>query len=362
MRILSLFLLLGIIGEMPAKPRPALKDGDRVVLVGSTLIEREQRYGFWEMAIRAAMPGKHLTIRNLGWSGDTVEGHARAGFKTVQVGFQRLVSKVKEAKPTVIILGYGTNESFAGKAGLDAFVKNYEKLLDQLASTKARLVFLSPIPLEKLGAPLPDPAEQNQRLALYTDAIQALALKRKGLFVDLFHPLQTSKPRENPLTDNGMHLTADGYRRTAAVLLRGLGWSHDPRMIHIENSRLTRVPLPCDRLVRTYIESLERGKHTLTAGKHRATASASEWKKGVYLKWPLGMDQSEKLRKAIIEKNRLFFHRWRPQNVTYLFGRRKHEQGNNAKEVPQFDPLIKKADASITDLTVPKTSIKVQKQ
>ena len=50
-------------------------------------------------------------------------------------------------------------------------------------------------------------------------------------------------------------------------------------------------------------------------------------------------------RKAMsIHKNELFFHRWRPANSTYLFGFRKHEQGQNAKEIPEFDPLIEAAD------------------
>ena len=51
-------------------------------------------------------------------------------------------------------------------------------------------------------------------------------------------------------------------------------------------------------------------------------------------------DQVEALRAAINRKNELFFYRWRPQNNTYLFGFRKHEQGNNAVEIPQFDPLV----------------------
>ena len=29
---------------------------------------------------------------------------------------------------------------------------------------------------------------------------------------------------------------------------------------------------------------------------------------------------------------------------------RKHEQGNNAKEIPQFDPIIEKQEAVIEDL------------
>ena len=53
------------------------------------------------------------------------------------------------------------------------------------------------------------------------------------------------------------------------------------------------------------------------------------------------------LRAAVLKKNELFFHRFRPENATYLFGFRKHEQGQNAKEIPMFDPLIEQAEAEI---------------
>jgi len=56
------------------------------------------------------------------------------------------------------------------------------------------------------------------------------------------------------------------------------------------------------------------------------------------------------LRNAIHEKNELFFHRHRPQNETYLFLFRKHEQGNNAVEIPQFDPLIETKEKEIARL------------
>ena len=56
------------------------------------------------------------------------------------------------------------------------------------------------------------------------------------------------------------------------------------------------------------------------------------------------------LTKAILEKNRLFFYRWRPQNETYLFGFRKHEQGNNGVEIPMFDPLVTGKEKEIAKL------------
>ncbi|MEX0867342.1 MAG: hypothetical protein WD030_08280, partial [Pirellulales bacterium] len=53
-------------------------------------------------------------------------------------------------------------------------------------------------------------------------------------------------------------------------------------------------------------------------------------------------------------KNELFFHRYRPQNETYLFLFRKHEQGNNAVEIPQFDPLVEAEEKRIAELRQPK--------
>ena len=55
----------------------------------------------------------------------------------------------------------------------------------------------------------------------------------------------------------------------------------------------------------------------------------------------------EPTRKEIFAKNQLFFHRYRPQNETYLRGFRKHEQGQNAKEIKEFDALIAQAETRI---------------
>ena len=41
------------------------------------------------------------------------------------------------------------------------------------------------------------------------------------------------------------------------------------------------------------------------------------------------------------------------ENITYLFGFRKHEQGNNAIEVPQFDPLVEAKEREIARLRKP---------
>lgn len=65
---------------------------------------------------------------------------------------------------------------------------------------------------------------------------------------------------------------------------------------------------------------------------------------------PCGGADKERLLAQIADKNQLFFHRYRPQNETYLLLFRKHEQGNNAVEIPQFDPLIGRAEEAIWQL------------
>src|SRR5260221_13367356 len=76
-----------------AQPKLDLVDGDRIVFVGSTLIEREQQAGYIETMLVSRFPGKHLMFRNVGYSGDTVSGEALGlctGWSTFESPEQRL--------------------------------------------------------------------------------------------------------------------------------------------------------------------------------------------------------------------------------------------------------------------------------
>jgi hypothetical protein len=367
----------------------ALAEGDRVVLIGNTLIEREQRYGYWETVLTQRFPS--VTFRNLGWSGDTVFGDARAGFGTQADGFRHLREHVLALKPTVLLIGYGTNESFEGPKGLPRFVQGFNTLLDTLAPTKARVILLSPLKQEDHGRPLPDPAENNKNLRLYAVTIRDTAAKRGCLFVDLFDLLGGGTSATPPLTENGIHLTAWGYWHTAPILERGLGLAEKSWRIEIKaepgktdtqgtlsarGARVEAVPLcfrvtdamlplpprPRDGAPRLpsasgrilQIKGLAPGSYTLAIdGKKIVTAKADQWAAGVELTRGPEFEQAERLRQAIVAKNRLYFYRWRPENETYLFGFRKHEQGQNAREIPQFDPLIVEKEKEIANLRVP---------
>ncbi|MDZ4405262.1 SGNH/GDSL hydrolase family protein [Prosthecobacter sp.] len=287
--------------ETPAAPpQPTtfeFKDGDRLVLIGNTVLEREQRYGSFEPRLALALGEVKVSVRNLAWSGDTVFGHARSYFGPPEEGLQRMAAHLEMLKPTVVVLCYGSELAFERLGGLPDFLSGYRSLIE-LIRTKSpgvRVIIATPPPLENLAPPLPDLTVENRNLSSLRDALRKFAGMQNAFFVDWFE-LMGGLPKPGailkPLTENGVHYTREGYEKLSARLIEGLGL------------KMPDAPAPA----------------------------------------------LENLRRAVIAKDTLFFNRWRPHNETYLFGFRKHEQGQNAKEIPMFDPLIAQGDEAIQKL------------
>lgn len=300
--LLACCLGLALVIHAPAAAAEPFQfqDGDRVVLVGSAVLERDYTYGHLETALTLAAGDTQVTFRNLAWSGDTVFGHARSYFGPPAEGLDRLGELIEALEPTVVVLCYGielAHEKDNG-AAMEAFLDGYGQLIERILrhSDPREIIVLSPPPLEDLGAPLPSQQEANQRLAGVSEALAGFSREVDARHVDWFALMGggSGLPEQpGPLTNNGIHYHADGYRVLAAKLLQGLG-----------------------------------------LGAPATTAS------------PV----AEAVREAVLAKNELFFHRWRPANETYLHGFRKHEQGQNAAELLEFEPMVAAKDEVIHEL------------
>ncbi len=263
--------------------------GDRIVLIGNTLAERMQHFGHFETRLQLSHPGLGLTLRNMGWSADEVDLMPRP------LAFGTLEEHLADKKASVILMFFGTNESFKGKAGLMDFSEALGALVDRLEGKNfdgrapVRLALISPTAHEKLPPPFPDPKQRNEMLEMYTQAMQQLARERGLFFVDLFHPtlnLMAEHP-EIRFTINGMHFIDEGYRIVGDLLA----------------SRFDS-----DSTIST-------------------SASA------------------DALRDLVVEKNKQFFLRWRPINGEYVYGRRKEPFG-----VISYPPEMAELDRIIADL------------
>ena len=283
--LLTLFLSV-LLHRASAAPRFEFMDGEKVVFLGDSFIEREQYAGWIELAATTQFPERNVTFRNLGWSADTPAGDSRNGLSLVQAGrepagegWSQLLKQLTEYKPDVIVLGYGTAASLPGGSAPDEFRADLTRLLDEAPKAigkEARFLILGTMP-----------RADGNRPAIET-ILSEIAAKRSIPFVSMDELAKDPSHFQNPI-----HLTPDGYKAAARLIERSLGWEEKP------------------------------------------------WNKG---------EQSEILRQHILRKNEWFFHRSRPANMAYIFGFRKGEQGRNAGEIPQFDALIAEEDAAITKM------------
>ncbi|MFT5525548.1 MAG: lysophospholipase L1-like esterase [Pirellulaceae bacterium] len=385
--VVALLTAFAFFAESSAKVQAVeleIKPEDRVIFLGGTFVERMQYSGFLEATLVATDTKGNQTFRNLGWSGDTPWGHARAVFGGQPDGYKRLVKDTEEAKPTLIVYAYGNNAAFDGKEAIAAFLQQYESLINDLQKrTRARAALILPREYDSLGGQLPDQTKYNAVVREFRTAIRELA---KAKDIPVLDPDADNVVRKLQLTENGVHLTDRGYWHTAVTLAKqmGRGSSIDWR-VELgagspigENTDLTDVvssadgasfvaldrvlPMPpCpggssehESVGKLVVKGLDPGDYVLRIdGVKNVAASAQQWASGVSLASRGGSQQAHQLRSSLSGKNELFFYRYRPQNETYLFLFRKHEQGNNAGEIPQFDPLIENKEREIAVLRVP---------
>ncbi len=391
-------------------PKPSLKpsprkaqmlnfiDGDQVLLIGDGLIEQAQKQGYLEYRIMAQNSGKKLYFHNIGWSGDTPAGIARDGLGTRQAGHEpsnegwlQLRKQITDIKPTVAIIGYGMASSLDGST-MEQFRSDYQRLVEHIKVSAGkknplRLVFVSPIAHEDVGGKLPSGEAHNKALEEYREVIGDLSKEHEAWFVDLYWHLKRRKGAATPLlTTDGIHLNDYGYWVMASAAELSFNWMETNFRFGIMDNGTERgggYGIKLANILRTANEvtldgqfdglppyfarekksklftrqtaigriqflGLPEGLYTLAADDVEIyTGDAKEWSGGAFIDAGPDIDQAEELRRLIREKNELFFHRSRPQNQAYLWGFRKHEQGNNFKEVPMFEPLIRQKEEEI---------------
>jgi hypothetical protein len=269
-------------------PRLELRPNDRVILIGNTLADRQQYFNHFETTLLALYPQLQLSLRNLGWSADTLTLQPRP------LNFGDATQHLTAQRADVMIAFFGANESFEGEAGVAKFEKDLEAYIAQHRAAKyngvepPRLAMVSPIAHERIERLVHVDAERrNRELARYTEAMRRVTARLGVPFADVFTPMREAMvSAKAPLTVNGMHLNAEGDKVFAVVLLTALGLSPE--------------------------------------------------------ELPAGSKSYDELRALINEKNRLFFLRFRPLNAEYVVGRRVDPFGsvNFPPEMKRLDELI----------------------
>ncbi len=234
--------------------------GERIVLIGNGLAERDVYYGRIETALALRFPDHALIVRNMGHVGDTpgFRPHPSRASQWAFPGAEKFhpdkqVHKgqgfygtpdqwLTHLKTDTLVAFFGYNESFDGpgkvanfEAELDAWVQH--SLGNAYNGTAApRIVLVSPIAYENQSAKrdLPSGNKENSNLTLYTSAIANVAQKHGLTFIDLFKPtLDLFAKSARPLTTGGFVPNDEGYQVIAEILATGL-YGHQPRAANVD--------------------------------------------------------------------------------------------------------------------------------
>lgn len=221
---LNLLLVSPVLMMMSAHAEFTFQKGDKICLVGNSLSDRMQHDGWMETFIQRETPQLELIFRNLSVCGDEVANRPRSE------NVPNSEALLAQCKADVIFCFFGYNESFQAQSGLEQFKNDYAAMIDNYRAKNfngkntLRLVLFSPIANENLhNKLLPDGSANNNRLALYANAVKEVAAAKNASFVDLFGPtLALYAKAKAPLTLNGAHLSAAGNRELGLVIAEAL--------------------------------------------------------------------------------------------------------------------------------------------
>lgn len=223
--------------------------GERIVLIGNGLAERDVHYSRIETELHLRYPDRDLFIRNMGHVGDTpgFRPHPARKSQWAFPGAEKFHPDKKVhngkgffpmpdewltfLKTDTLVAFFGYNESFDGPDK----VKNFEDELDAWVQhtlgrayngkTAPRVVLVSPVAYENQSASrdLPNGEKENANLILYAAAIENVAKKHGLTFIDLFTPTKALyAAARQPLTTLGFVPNEKGYQEIAGILATGL--------------------------------------------------------------------------------------------------------------------------------------------
>lgn len=213
-----------------AKPKPddsgirfEPRESERIALVGGSLAERMNLFGYFESLLHLRFPQKELVFRNFGWPADEVSNQQRPD------NYTTIDDPLVEFGPELFICFFGFNEHFAGDSPdvISKFQQDYRRWVEKKRvefdkpDRPVRFIFVSPIAFENKNNPLlPSGQGNNFFLLNYVEAIEELAAEFNSPFVDLYSLSREhyAQAPEVQLTINGIHLNEQGDRWMASQL------------------------------------------------------------------------------------------------------------------------------------------------
>ena len=373
---------------------PPIRAGDRIAIVGNTFADQLRVHGYLETLLLQHSPEDPVSIRNLGWGGDTLTVRDRP------TNFPTEESTLTAHKTDVIMACFGMGESFAGEEGLVDFKNDMAAFINAHigktynGESEVRLILVSPIAYEDHGESTPARERRNRELASYSRAMGEVAEEASVPFVDLFEPSRylMDEPQGPNLTTNGIHLNRFGYWVISRIMyhnlvtddrdigqqpwhvfidakaktveahgvtVSGLANAESDLSFRVKEETGATLPPPTDQDLPPQLRhqrdtlmvvDLRPGTYTLTVdGERVVTASHGAWADGVAIDSSPAHKETEAFRETVNKKNQQFTYSWKALNQVHIVGERRSSPSGRAlpAEVIEFKRIADQLDEDL---------------
>ena len=296
-------LALLYVWGVAAQAGPSTGPAEVIALVGGSSLVAADQSGHLETLLVLRDPPHRRTIRSFAWEGDTVFSRPRP------LNFPSLTQQLAQQRVTLVLVQFGQMESLAGLETLGEFRDAYIRLITGIQQAVPRVVLLTPTPFGATGPIDTQTArDRNRVLATYAQAILEIGRTLHVPVINLFGELSGPDLKPFQGTLDGVQLSPQG---------------------HLEVARIVS------------------GRELTSPAEVLPILPETNWEAATV----------DRVREAVVQKNRLWFRYWRPTNWAFLAGDRTEQASSRdhrdrsirwfPKEMEEFVPLIESADAEI---------------
>jgi arylsulfatase A-like enzyme len=243
-------------------------EAGRVLFLGDSITHAGGYISLIESTLRSQRGARSPTLINLGLPSETCSGLSEPihPFPRPNV-HERLARALRDVKPDLVVACYGMNDGIYYPFSTDrfqAFQEGIDRLIKEVKASGAKLILLTPppfdpTPLRAKGALKPAGAAEYSWLEVYEKYDKEVLARyakwvmdqrtRVDLVIDLRTPVLkyvALRRKTRPtfaLSDDGVHLNAEGHRILATTILRRWGhremWEPDAELLRIVTEKST---------------------------------------------------------------------------------------------------------------------------
>lgn len=248
------FLLMASTTYAQKASGPLFKNGDTVSFIGNSITHSGNFHHYIALYYATHFPNEKVTFKNLGIRGDNTNSFLKRMDKDILNGksdWYIIMTGMNDVNRLLYNPDKNADPEIQKQKvwALNDYRKNYEKVIQRLLLTGAKIILQKPSIYDQTGSlPALNQFGVNDALEKCTEIIDELAQKYKLKVIDYFtimkqvnQNLQNKDPKQTIVGNDRVHPGAPGHLVMAYQFLKSTGVTGPVSMINLEKGKIKKL-------------------------------------------------------------------------------------------------------------------------